>query len=110
MATIKTVNYTAENESFLSANYPTMGIETLAEKLGKSTKSIIAKLVRMGLYQKPERLAKNGEKVVRKNELADAIGAVLKMTESEISGLAGSPKTALQKIFTALANSKPIEG
>lgn len=105
-----TVNYTPENEAFLAANYPTMGVEALAEKLGKTGRSVIAKLSRMGLYVKPERLSKTGEKVVRKNDLADAIGAVLKMTEPEITGLAGAPKTALQKIFTALANSKPIEG
>ena len=108
MAT-KTVNYTPENESFLASNYPAMSTEMLAEKLGKSVRSVVAKLSRMDIYVKPTKVAKDGNPVVRKNELADAIGAVLQLSESEISGLAGSPKTALQKIFSALANSKPLE-
>ena len=110
MATVtKPVNYTPENETFLAANYPTMTVEALAETLGKTTRSVIAKLSRMDIYVKPAKVAKDGNPVVRKNELADAIGAVVRMTESEVTGLSGSPKTALQKIFTALANSKPLE-
>lgn len=105
----KTVNYTPENETFLAANYPTMSVEKLAETLGKTTRSVIAKLSRMDIYVKPAKVAKDGNPVIRKNELADAIGAVLQLSESEISGLSGSPKTALQKIFSALANSKPLE-
>jgi uncharacterized protein with ACT and thioredoxin-like domain len=111
MATVKSVNYTPEQtaqvvEMYKAGSTPAM----IAEKLGKSARSIVAKLSREQVYVKPEKLAKDGSPVVRKNELADAIGKVLQMTEAEITGLAGSPKTALQKIFSALANSKPIEG
>ena len=108
----KNVNYTPEQTAKMVADYvasPTKAtVEAIATALGKSTRSIVAKLSREKVYVKPVAVAKDGNPVVRKNELADAIGAVLKMSESEISGLAGSPKTALQKIFTALANSVPM--
>lgn len=110
--TAKNVNYTPEQTAKMVADYvasPTKAtVEAIATALGKSTRSIVAKLSREKVYVKPVAVAKDGNPVVRKNELADAIGAVLKMTESEVSGLAGSPKTALQKIFTALANSVPM--
>lgn len=110
--TTKPVNYTAEQTAKMVADYvaaPTKAtVEAIATALGKSTRSIVAKLSREKVYVKPVAVAKDGNPVVRKNELADAIGAVLKMSESEVSGLAGSPKTALQKIFTALANSVPM--
>ena len=110
--TAKNVNYTPEQTAKMVADYvaaPTKAtVEAIATALGKSTRSIVAKLSREKVYVKPVAVAKDGNPVVRKNELADAIGAVLKMSESEVSGLAGSPKTALQKIFTALANSVPM--
>jgi hypothetical protein len=113
-ATTKTpvVNYTDAQVERMKEVYnatPTPGaVETLAKEFGKTTRSIVAKLSRMEIYKKPVALAKDGKPVQKKNDLADAIGKVLKMTEAEISGLAASPKTALQKIFDALANSVPM--
>jgi hypothetical protein len=113
-ATTKTpvVNYTDAQVERLKEVYtatPTKGtVEALASEFGKTTRSIVAKLSRLEIYQKPVALAKDGKPVQKKNDLADAIGKVLKMTEAEISGLAASPKTALQKIFDALANSVPM--
>jgi response regulator RpfG family c-di-GMP phosphodiesterase len=108
--TSKTVNYTPEMTAEMVEMYvgQKMTVEAIAEKVGKSVRSVVAKLSREKVYVAKVRTSKTGEPVVRKNELADAIGAVLQLTESEISGLAGSPKTALQKIFSALANSKPL--
>lgn len=110
----KTVNYTAEQTAELVSAYvaaPTNEtVSMFAEKLGKSVRSIVAKLSREGVYQKKEYTTKKGEKPVKKDSMADAIGAVLNLTEAEADSLAKANKTALAKIFAALANSKPIDG
>ena len=117
-ATAKVVNYTPEQETAIleMATVQTDGkIDSvmagmLAEKFGKTVKSLVAKASRMGVYRKAEYTTKAGEKVVKKDEHADAIGAILRLTEAETDSLTKANKTALQKIFEALANSKPIEG
>jgi len=104
----KVSNYTAEQVSALVANYAEgMSIAQLAESMGKTTRSIIAKLSREGVYQKKDAVAKDGAKVQKKDAVAEAIGAVLKMDAGEIESLCKANKTALAKIFSALANSVP---
>ena len=61
------------------------------------------------MYVAKEYVTKTGEAVKAKDEWADAIGAVLKLSEGEIESLTKANKTALAKIFAALAASKPIE-
>ena len=111
MAAIKTA-YTPEQATELVAAYtakPTAEtVATFAEKFGKSVKSVVAKLSREGVYQAKAYVSKTGEKPVKKDATADAIGAVLKMTESEVESLTKANKTALVKIFKALANSVPM--
>lgn len=111
--TEKVVNYTDVQAAELKAAYvanPTKEtVVAFAEKFSKSTRSIVAKLAKMEVYQKAEYVSKTGEKPVKKDAHADAIGAVLKMTEPEIESLTKANKTALVKIFQALANSKPLE-
>jgi hypothetical protein len=110
----KTVNYTPEQTvelvSAYTANPSQETVVMFAEKLGKSVRSIVAKLSREGVYKAKEYTTKKGEKPVKKDSMADAIGAVLKLTEAETDSLAKANKTALAKIFEALANSKPIDG
>lgn len=107
--TEKQVNYTAEMTAKLVEAYKTgTDVAKLAEMFGKTTRSIIAKLSREGVYQKKEYTTKTGEKPVKKDVTADAIGAILRLSEGEIDSLAKANKTALKKIFEALANSKPI--
>ena len=111
MATVKTA-YTPEQSIELleayQANPTPETVEAFAVKFGKTVKSVIAKLSREGVYQKKEYVSKSGQKPEKKDSVADAIGAILKMSDGEIDSLAKANKTALQKIFTALANSKPI--
>ena len=111
--TEKVVNYTDAQAAELKAAYVAApNKETVAafvEKFGKTTRSIVAKLAKMEVYQKAEYVSKTGEKPVKKDAHADAIGAVLKMTEPEIESLTKANKTALVKIFQALANSKPLD-
>lgn len=111
--TEKVVNYTDAQATELKTAYvanPTKEtVAAFAEKFGKTTRSIVAKLAKMEVYKKAEYVSKTGEKPVKKDAHADAIGAVLKMTEPEIESLTKANKTALVKIFQALANSKPLE-
>ena len=103
-----TVNYTPEQTAAMVADYQA-GLTTaaIAEKMGKTVRSVVAKLSREGVYTKKAYVSKTGEKVQKKDATADAIGAVLKLTESEIESLTKANKTALVKIFAALANSVP---
>jgi hypothetical protein len=108
----KTVNYTADQTAALVSAYvaaPTAEtVATFAEKFGKNAKSIIAKLVREGVYVKKEYTSKNGAKVEAKDSIADAIGKVLNLSENDTASLAKANKVALQKVFEALAKSVPI--
>jgi hypothetical protein len=105
----KAVNYTAEQTQQAIAAYAAgTSVESIAETLGKSVRSVVAKLSREGVYKKKEYTTKTGEPVVKKNEHADAIGAILKLSEADIDSLTKANKRALKAIFEALANSQPI--
>jgi hypothetical protein len=109
----KTVNYTpamtAELVKAYSEKPEKATVEAFAAKFGKTVKSVVAKLSREGIYKKAEYVTKTGEKPVAKDNVADAIGNVLKMTEAEASSLTKANKSALEKIFNALVNSTPTE-
>ena len=107
--TVKSVNYTPEQAAKMTADYLAgVTVEAIALELGKTVRSVTAKLSREKVYVAKTYATKTGEKVVKKDETADAIGAVLFMSEAEIESLTKANKTALVKIFTALANSKPV--
>lgn len=107
--TTKAVNYTPEQTAQMVADYSNgTTVEAIAEKMGKTVRSVVAKLSREKVYVAKTYVSKTGAPVVKKDAHADAIGAILKMTESEIESLTKANKTALEKIFSALANSKPI--
>ncbi len=110
MANAKEVNYTPEMTAQIVGDYTSgISVEQIAEKLGKSVRSVVAKLSREKVYVKKEYKTKTGEKVVKKDAHADAIGAILKMPENDIESLTKANKSALKAIFDALANSQPIE-
>jgi hypothetical protein len=105
----KAINYTPEQTAMLVADYAAgISVEQLAMQLGKSVRSIVAKLSREGVYQKKEYKTKTGEAVVKKDSVADAIGAILRLPENDVESLTKANKSALKAIFEALANSKPI--
>jgi len=105
----KTVNYTESDTLALVQRYQAgETVEALAEAFAKSTRSIVAKLSREGVYQKKTYVGKTGEKPVKKDVHADAIGAILQMPENDIESLTKANKSALKAIFEALANSKPV--
>ena len=106
--TAAVVNYTPEQtKAVIEAYAAGVTVADIAAKFSKTSRSIIAKLSREGVYKKAEYVSKTGEKPVAKETLADAIGAVLRLSENDTSSLAKANKTALQAVFNALANSKP---
>ena len=114
----KPANYTAEQTERMKTAFGAANtdaeresvVASLALEMGKSIRSIVAKLSREQVYVKKTYTTKQGEKPVKKDETADAIGAVLRLTEPEIESLTKANKTALVKIFAALAMSKPLDG
>lgn len=99
----KTVNYTAEQTATILEQYAQgVTVESLATQFGKTSRSIIAKLSREGVYQKKAYVSKTGEAVQKKDETADAIGKILGLTEAETESLTKANKTALKAILAAL--------
>ena len=99
----KAVNYTPEATASMLADYAAgVTVEAIALKVGKTVRSVIAKLSREKVYVAKTYVAKNGEKPVKKDAVADAIGSALSMTEAEVSSLTGANKTALKKILFAV--------
>ncbi len=106
---MKNVNYTPEQTAQIIADYQAgKSVEIIADNLGKTVRSIVAKLSREKVYIKKEYKSKTGETPVKKDIHADAIGAILRLPENDIESLTKANKNALKAIFEALANSKPI--
>jgi hypothetical protein len=107
--TAKTVNYTTEQTQRMINDYQNgFSVEIIADNLGKTVRSVVAKLSREKVYIKKEYKTKNGETAIKKDVHADAIGAILRLPENDIESLTKANKNALKAIFEALANSKPI--
>lgn len=107
MATTKTVNYTAEQTAAMLADYAAgVSTEAIAAKVGKTVRSVVAKLSREGVYQKKERVSKTGEAIVKKDSLADQLGMLVGLTEAETDSLSKANKTALAKILNCVKDVK----
>jgi hypothetical protein len=105
----KAVNYTAEQTAKIIADYQAgVKVEDIASAMGKTVRSIVAKLSREKVYVAKTYVSKTGEKPVKKDVTADAIGAILRLSENDIESLTKANKSALKAIFDALANSKPL--
>lgn len=105
----KTVNYTPEQTAKMVSDYAGgVTVESIAESMGKTVRSVVAKLSREGVYRKKEYVSKTGEKPVKKDAHADGIGAILQLSEGEIDSLTKANKSVLKAIFEALANSRPV--
>ena len=97
--TTKTVNYTPEQTSKMIADYQAGAtVETLAQELGKTVRSIVAKLSREKVYQAKTYVSKTGETPIKKDAHADFIGEALGLTESDTESLTKANKVALAKI------------
>jgi len=99
-----TTNYTTEQVSYMIDKYdesPTREtVEILSQELGKSTKSIIGKLSREGVYQKAIYVSKTGEIPITKKELVVSISTALNGTLDKLEGLEKSPKQELKYLLS----------
>ena len=97
-------NYTDEQVAHMvevySANPTRDTVDVLAQELGKSVRSIIAKLSREGVYVDQERKTKTGEPVVRKAELVAQINEHFGNT---FPTLVKASKADLQKLVDSLS-------
>jgi len=97
--TAKTVNYTAEQTMKMVADYQAgTTVESIAEALGKSVRSVVAKLSREKVYVAKTYTTKTGEAVIKKDAHADFIGEALGLTEADTESLTKANKVALAKI------------
>ena len=100
----KSVNYTDEMVSTMTEQYaanPTREtVDALADQFGKTTRSIIAKLSREGVYVAQPRTTKSGEPVISKSELVATINEHFGI---EMPTLVKAGKQDLQKLVDAIS-------
>lgn len=105
----KELNYTAAQEASIRAAVAEAGVANqavaaaLGIELGKSTRSVIAKMARMGLtYERKARVTKSGGEIVRKSELVARIAGLAGVQASAIASLEGAAKAELETLARAL--------
>ena len=97
--TAKTVNYTPEQTLQMVADYQAgTTVETIAEALGKTVRSVVAKLSREKVYIAKTYATKTGEAVIKKDTVADYIGEALGLGEADSESLTKANKVALKAI------------
>lgn len=105
--TVKAVNYTPEATKEIvtayTANPTKETVSALATKFGKTSRSIVAKLSREGVYKKAEYVAKNGEKPETKESKVERVAKAIGTTAEKLGGLEAATKGALDLILAALA-------
>ena len=106
MADATAKNYTDEMVATMVDQYsaePTKAtVEALASTFGKSTRSIIAKLSREGVYVAQPRTTKAGTPIVRKAEIVRDIVNLLGIEESKMQTLVKASKSDLEALRDAI--------
>ena len=99
----KVVNYTVEMVETIVSVYEAAPeratVDALAEKFGKTPRSIIAKLSTLGIYKAPARVTKTGAPVVKKEALVAEIVAAIGV---ELPSLVKANKQDLEALVSAL--------
>ena len=100
---IRPKNYTDEMVAQMTEAYvanPTREtVEVLATSMGKSVRSVIAKLSREGVYVAQPKVTKTGEPVVRKQELVASLQSHFGI---EIPTLVKASKADLQRLVDSI--------
>ena len=106
-ATAKKVNYSESDVARLHEMYETLGnegLEQIAQELGKSVRSVRAKLVRDQVYVAPEKGAKIAKKDgPSKKEMMLELAAV---SPFPTEGFMGATKEAIQSLIDHLRETK----
>ena len=93
------MNYTPEQTAIMVADYQAgITVESLALTLGKTVRSVVAKLSREKVYIAKTYATKTGEAVIKKDTVADYIGEALGLGEADTESLTKANKAALKAI------------
>jgi hypothetical protein len=107
------MNYNEETTAYIVLEYTlepsTETVQKLAQELNKSTKSIIGKLSREGVYQRASYTSKTGEKPITKVELVSNIATNLGVEVETLVGLDKSPKATLKALEVATGATQTAE-
>lgn len=108
MATEKIANYTEAQVAELKAAYtasPTEAtVKALAEAMGKTTRSIVAKLAKEGVYQSKAKEA--GKRAMLKAEMVTEIATLVGKSEEVLESLEKATGPALMAVLAALRATK----
>ena len=100
-------NYTdemvAQMTNDYTANPSRETVDALAKQFGKTTRSIIAKLSREGVYVAQPRTTKTGEPIVSKNEIVNDIASLLQVEVDDIASLEKATKIDLKNLMSRLS-------
>lgn len=100
-------NYTDEMVANMTKQYqanPTREtVDELAREFGKTTRSIIAKLSREGVYVAQPRTTKSGEPIVAKSELVSEVATILGVEVDDIASLEKATKVHLKEVVARLS-------
>ena len=102
------MNYTKEQTDYIvneySSNPSKETVDSLAQQTGKSSKSIIGKLSREGVYERSVYKSKSGDAPVTKIELVSLIASKLELDDSRdmFEGLEKAPKQVLLLLLSAI--------
>jgi hypothetical protein len=101
MMTDKPVNYTPEQTAQLVANYKAgASVEALATMFGKTTRSVVAKLSREGVYTAKSK--SSGVARVKKAELVDRIASLCGASPESFDSLEKANHEVLEAILVNL--------
>lgn len=102
--TAKAPNYTEQDVDYMKAYYAEHGndgVPEMAEKLNKSVRSVIAKLVREGVYVAPEKPVAAKKEGPSKKELLATLASV--KPGCPVDGLMGANKDAIAYLIAEFA-------
>jgi predicted GTPase len=105
MATEKIVNYTAEQTAQAVADYQAgKTVETIAQAMGKTTRSVIAKLTKEGVYKSKAKEA--GKREMLKAEMVTEIATLTGVSEEVLESLEKATGQALMAVLKALREAQ----
>lgn len=111
MASEKIVNYTAEQTQEMVATYtasPTEEtVKALAEKFGRTTKSVISKLAKEQVYQAKTKIG--ARRAMLKAEMVTEIAKLLEVSEDKVESLEKATGPALSMVMEALRAAKAAD-
>ena len=100
--TTKAQNYTPEQTTQMVQGYQAgETVEALAQALGKSTRSVVAKLSREGVYV-PKTKAPGTAPAVKKADLVDRLALKLNVAPEVVDSLEKATKETLELLVEAL--------